>query len=374
MYEMQTFDTIMERMLSRVSSELDKREGSVIYDALAPAALELSNAYAELDSVITNTFPSTCDREFLVQFAAEKGMTPIAATPAVLKLITTPSYVDVPIDTIVSIGTYNYSITAKIADGEYEATCDTPGIAGGVITPEMVVVPLEEVPGLESITFDSVIIEGTEEEDTENLRKRYIDSLKPYAFGGNIADYQVKTLSIDGVGACKVFRAGTEYEPPLPIPGGYVTVLVLDKNYAPASAELVAKVQNILDPDAGTGKGLAPIGHVVTVDTCTQADITISINIETTDAEYGEELEAVIRGTIQQHFIDLRKTWGTSDGGIIIRRSQLEEMIFSINTVSDVQVTELKVTGSSDTSHNLELGVQKIPNLDVLNITPANGG
>ena len=38
MFEENDFDTLMERMLENVSDELDKREGSVIYDAIAPAA------------------------------------------------------------------------------------------------------------------------------------------------------------------------------------------------------------------------------------------------------------------------------------------------------------------------------------------------
>ena len=41
MYESQTFDVILKRMLDRVSSSLDKREGSIIYDAIAPTANEL---------------------------------------------------------------------------------------------------------------------------------------------------------------------------------------------------------------------------------------------------------------------------------------------------------------------------------------------
>ena len=44
MYESQTFDVILKRMLDRVSNSLDKREGSIIYDAAAPAANEIQNA------------------------------------------------------------------------------------------------------------------------------------------------------------------------------------------------------------------------------------------------------------------------------------------------------------------------------------------
>ena len=59
MFEAYSFDTIMERMLSKVSSRFDKREGSVIYDALAPAALELSNFYIALDMVMDEAFADT---------------------------------------------------------------------------------------------------------------------------------------------------------------------------------------------------------------------------------------------------------------------------------------------------------------------------
>lgn len=44
MYEEQTFEAIIKRMLDRVSGDVDKREGSVIYDALAPIAFSLAEA------------------------------------------------------------------------------------------------------------------------------------------------------------------------------------------------------------------------------------------------------------------------------------------------------------------------------------------
>ena len=56
MFEENDFDMLMERMLENVSDELDKREGSVIYDAIAPAALELANMYVALDVVMDEVF------------------------------------------------------------------------------------------------------------------------------------------------------------------------------------------------------------------------------------------------------------------------------------------------------------------------------
>jgi len=48
MYDNINYDLILNRMLDRVPSSFDKREGSIIYDALAPAAMELMGMYIEL--------------------------------------------------------------------------------------------------------------------------------------------------------------------------------------------------------------------------------------------------------------------------------------------------------------------------------------
>lgn len=37
MFEDQTFEEIMDRMLNSISADIDTREGGVIYNALAPA-------------------------------------------------------------------------------------------------------------------------------------------------------------------------------------------------------------------------------------------------------------------------------------------------------------------------------------------------
>ncbi len=42
MFEEYTFEQIMTNMMARVPNTIDKRQGSIIYNALAPAAVELS--------------------------------------------------------------------------------------------------------------------------------------------------------------------------------------------------------------------------------------------------------------------------------------------------------------------------------------------
>ena len=74
MYETQTFETIMDRCLSRVSSSVDKREGSVIYDALAPACAELATLYTELSNILDRAFPDTATGEDLDRKCMERGV------------------------------------------------------------------------------------------------------------------------------------------------------------------------------------------------------------------------------------------------------------------------------------------------------------
>ena len=52
MFEEKTFEVILNEALEQVPNDVDKREGSIIYDALAPTALKLAEAYSLLDWVL----------------------------------------------------------------------------------------------------------------------------------------------------------------------------------------------------------------------------------------------------------------------------------------------------------------------------------
>ena len=107
MYESVTYDLILKRMLDAVPNDVDKREGSIIYDALAPAALELVNMYVQLDNVLNETFADTASREFLIRRASERGITPEPATKAILK---GQFNMDIPIGSRFSLEKLNYCL------------------------------------------------------------------------------------------------------------------------------------------------------------------------------------------------------------------------------------------------------------------------
>ena len=203
MYEDQTSSVIEKRMLDAVSPAVDRREGSIIHDATAPVSIELELMYAALDWFMKNTFGDTAERKFLIERALERGLVPYKATRAVVRGIFTPSMLEIPIGYRFSCDGINYAVTEKLKAGSYLLRCETVGISGNKTTGMLV--PIDHLPGLQSAKIEALTIPAVDDEDTEVFRQRYLKSFETQAYGGNIADYKEKVLSISGVGGVKVY-------------------------------------------------------------------------------------------------------------------------------------------------------------------------
>lgn len=217
MYENETYEVILERMLDRVSDQLDKRPSSLIYDTHSSTAIELQILYIELEYLIKNSYGDTAAREFLVMLCKDRGITPESATNAVLKGEFTPTDIDVTGQRF-NIGSLNYVVTEQIAPGQYQVVCETAGVIGNQYLGQMI--PMEYIDGLETATLTEVLVPGEDEEETEALRQRYFDSFNEQAFGGNRAAYLEAVRKIDGVGDVKVTRVWNgDIRPAEMIPG-----------------------------------------------------------------------------------------------------------------------------------------------------------
>lgn len=78
MYEDQTYDIILERMMNRVSDKIDKRPSSPVYDLHSSTAIEFQILYIELEYLIKNSYGDTAAREFLILLAKDRGLSPIS--------------------------------------------------------------------------------------------------------------------------------------------------------------------------------------------------------------------------------------------------------------------------------------------------------
>ena len=280
------FETILQRMLDRVPDTFDKREGSVIYDALAPAAYELSLAYADMEEKRRNTFAGTADRDGLIECCAEIGIAPHEATYAVRKGVFTPATLEITIGERFNFDDLNFTVTEKIDTGEYALTCETVGVAGNYGTGRLI--PINYINGLETaMLVDEVLIYGEDEESTEDLRQRYFDTLPTFTIDGNLAQYSKWCKNYPGVGKFKLFSLWNGKNT--------VKVSILSADNGVASETLISDLQEYLDPPQaaiddnvqaenypqgrGLGNGQAPIGAVVTVTTATEKAINIEANL-----------------------------------------------------------------------------------------------
>ena len=347
MYKDLTFDAILKRMLARVASKYDKREGSVLWDALAPASVEFMNFYVILQAVIMEMFADTATRNFLIKHCADRGITPKDATQAVVIGKFTPETVEIAIGTRFSHEDFNYKVTEKVSDGLYHLVCETYGSEPNGVTGRLI--PIDYVQNLETAEIIDIEVHGEDDEDTESLRARYFDSLHSESFGGNKKDYMDKITSMDGVGGVKVY-GGSEWNG-----GGTVKCVIQSSEYGAPTLGLVEDVQNTLDPDnvvldingdlefgehVGEGNGLAPIGHFVTVIGVNEKTINITTNLIYEQGYSWDVVKNDVVDIVDAYFKTLNKKWSETDA-IRVRISQLESVFLKVEGVVDVQDTTL---------------------------------
>jgi len=403
MYEAQTYQEILARMLQKalsINSNLDTREGSLIWYGDAPAAVELQNLYIALDTVLNETFADTANRPYLILRAAERGLSPQPASPAILQLVITPTSLFLPLNTRFSIGELNYYVSADRGNGTYEITCETVGEAGNDYTGT--VIPIEYVEGLETCTVTSILVPGEDEEDTETFRQRYFNSLNAQAFGGNRIDYIEKVNAIPGVGGVKVYRAwNSELKPAEFIPpaetlewinglsdvpeavktwldavyvagknqqltvGGTVKLVIIDSTFMVPSEVLVDQVQTAVDPlqNAGEGVGIAPIGHVVRVEGVGEEMVDLSFALYYQRDWTWDDVAGYVTEAIEGYFKELAESWADQDEALVVRISQIESRLLSIPGILDVANTKI-----NEEAANFTLELDYIPVLG--NITP----
>ncbi|MEW5321346.1 baseplate J/gp47 family protein [Geobacillus thermoleovorans] len=273
MFEDQTFEVIIQRMLSRIPDDFDKRQGSVIWDMLAPAALELERAYQQL-YLVTNWLYLSADvpRDILLARVKDFGIQPKPAQKASGTVVFTglsgtliPANTRISTDdstpiffyttgdaTIPENGTVSVLVEAEIA-----------GSSGNVLA-NTITVLVDVIDGVESVTNPQVFENGVDEESDESLLARYYERIRKPITSGNIAHYRQWALEVAGVGDAKVYPVWNG-------PGTVKVVLLGTDKTAPA--------QSVIDEVATHIENVRPIGATVTVVGATEVPINVSATL-----------------------------------------------------------------------------------------------
>ena len=261
------YEAILQQMLDQVPAGIDKREGSIIYHTLAPVAFALAQQAYMLAYMTDLLFADTAEEEWLDRVTSDFGIDREQATQAVRQINTFDSAgapFDVPIGSKFRVEDVSFALTEKIDTGQYKAACDQTGLQGNAYSGT--ILPVDNINSLASAELISpALIPARDEETDDELRARFMDAARRQPYGGNIADYEEKTLEIEGVGAVKVFNA-------VDMGPGQVGLIIGDEQGNTATQTLIDTVQAAM---GANGDGIAPIGHTVTVGT--SADLTVNV-------------------------------------------------------------------------------------------------
>ncbi|WP_407310907.1 baseplate J/gp47 family protein [Desulfosporosinus sp. SB140] len=268
----ETASTILNRMLGNVPSDVDKSEGSLVYDALSPASIEIANQETNLDAVAAKfDLSNLSGDELATRIYQRTGKTRNPAT-----------YANTDV-TITGNGTINVGDLVQTPGGVQFESSEQKIISGSesinvqaLITGSSGMVPANQItqfpvaiPGLVSVTNPNPTQDGFDAESDASLLQRYYDYIQAPATGGNIAQFTSLIKDFTGVGDVKVY----------PIWNGNNTVklVIIDANKLPPSADLISGAQTYMDPGIqGLGEGEAPFGAFTTVEGATGSIINIS--------------------------------------------------------------------------------------------------
>ena len=344
-YEDMTYEVILQRMMDRVTAKypnLDNREGSIIFNALSPAALELAVMYTELDNVIRESFVDTASREYILIGCKQMGMdiTQFEANAGTFK---GEFDVEVPIGSRWNCELFNYTVTEFIGMNSdyytYQMDCDTAGTAPNNQVGDLTAIT--DIP--EGLTYAKVtecLIEGENETSDEDIRTAYYDYVNSAVSDGNVGQYERWCNEYDGVGNYKIF--------PLWNGANTVKVSILNPSNRKASDTLVAEFQEYLDPNVeGMGNGQAPIGAFVTVTTATEVPISVSATV-TMKSGYTDT--SGITTALTNYFASIAYEKST------VAYMNIGAVILSVDGVESVN--NLKVNNSTV---DIQLGTEEIP-------------
>lgn len=353
----QDYEYILARYLGNVRDDVDKREGSIIWDSGAPCCIEIAIAYMYLQSMILNAFAASAQSPFLELRCEEQGITRDPATYAKRLGVFTNGQggpyslvMGTEFSTISETNLVNFRVIEVYTEngitvpGSYILQCTEAGTIGNEYFGE--IVPVLNLTGLATATLTDILVPGENDQDIEELRAEYFETVNQKPFGGNITEYRQFVEAIDGVGGTQIY--------PVWDGGGTVKISFIDSSFNAPSSTLIQEVQKAVDPHyndeyAGMGLGTAPIGHVVTVVGATEFKVNIVASIELEQGYTLQQIQPSIKDSIEEYFLNLRKNWKKADD---LNNYSVEIIIARVrsailNTIGVKNITDCTLNGDT---------------------------
>lgn len=373
----QTEENIMNRMLNKVPSDIDKSEGSFIWDAQAPVAFMLSEAALWAQELLRRGFASTAASDHpdirsaeLDLRTAEHGITrreAVASSGSVVftgkpgTTVPAGTYVATPADEGSGESSVEYVTTSgvtlnDVGIGTAPIRAVTSGSSGNVPA-GVVQLMMTSVSGVTSVTNPEPTRSGTDTESDQSLLERFYAKVRSQGTSGNKAQYMQWANEIAGVGGVEVA--------PLWKGPGTVGLYLLDTDKRAASQDIVDAVQQHIDPSQdGQGEGVAPAGPVITVMPAAEVPIDISVKVQRTQeqpstmGEIRKLIEDGVRTYLQQIAFNRKDP--------LVRYTRIAAVLLDIPIIVDY--SDLTINGHTE-QQNIEIGSGQVAVLGTVSVS-----
>jgi len=347
-------ETIHRRMLEKAPPGIDTSEGSFFWDTTRPGAVEKAQLVQfTLQNLLQIFFVQTSYGQYLDYLGQVRGVTRLPATPSTGKVkftgqpgtlikagtrVSTQSSANSP---AIIFETTESGVIDEQGEVTVSAVCTEAGAIGNVPA-GVIVLMVEPVEGVTSVTNPEPFTGGTDIEDDDAFRERILDAWRLPITSGNKHHYKFWAKEVPGVGDAKVI--------PLWDGPGTVKVVIVDGNKRAASPELLDAVTAHIEDER-------PIGATVTVASAAEKQINIAANITLASGYAIAQVQQLYQEAVVSFFreIALVETY--------VSYAQLGKLLLETPGVGDY--SGLLVNGAAD---KVLLGEEEIPVLGAVTL------
>lgn len=294
MFENMTFENLLEDVLDEAPDDIDTRQGSIFYDAVAAVTLKIARLYTDLGLVINMTTVATATGDALDTKAGEYGMVRRGATAAKYHV----EFAGTVPDEGERFFTDEQFFVFRYDRGNdmYYLEAEEAGVEGNTVVAGTTAFPVGDIRGLERAVFGVVYEYGADVESDDELRARVQSKISGPAENGNKEHYKTWCEEIEGIGRARIY--------PLWNGPNTVKAVLVDRNGNPCSPAKVSEVQEYVDPATkgyettvngktyvvgdGLGEGRANIGAHFTAMSAQGLPVNVSFTAELAE-NYTEE-------------------------------------------------------------------------------------
>lgn len=347
MFEEYTEDYFMEQAREMGDAlGVDTREGSVYMDAAAGHCLRAAKFYEDLRSVFNMLFADTCSGDVLDEWAAQKQIYRKAATPSYYEpVFEGVASADLVGDRFMAGGYYFVLVQA----GEkFYLQSELTGTATNYLTKGERLIPVRNTMGLRSAVLGDMYAAGTDQENDEELRERWKETLSEPAENWNKQQYKVCCESYDGVGRAII----------TPLAYGPCTVkaLIISSEGTAPPESLIEQIQEEMDPGSqGIGQGKVLLGCKFYAVAAGQEAVDISFDVVTASGYSLETIKETVCKELVQYMKDIALDTPDEEDMVV---QYMKVIGILANTAGIKDLADLSLNGVAE---NVSIGADNVP-------------